>query len=66
MVGQAFLSESLIANVVQSALVIVTTLWFKYTKHEKIEGKTSSKRGSKKGKCSKENVKSTHTESTTV
>ena len=27
-VGQAFLSESLIANVVQSALVIVTTLWF--------------------------------------
>ena len=63
-VGQAFLSESLIANVVQSALVIVTTLWFKYTKHEKIEGKTSSKGGSKKEKPSKENVKSTHTEST--
>ena len=48
-VGQAFLSESLIANVVQSVLVIVTTLWFKYAKSEKIEGNTSSRGGSNDG-----------------
>ena len=49
MVGQAFLSESLIANVVQSVLVIVTTLWFKYAKSENTSSKGESKDGENLG-----------------
>ena len=48
-VGQAFLSESLIANIVQSVLVIVTTLWFKYAKSENTSSKGKSKDGENLG-----------------